>query len=94
MELWKDENGNGHSERKELFTLDELGIVSIGLERFNVAPLDRNAHSNQIVGMSTFETADGGTRLIGDVALFVEMGQSHGTCSDIQPLLSEGYFHT
>lgn len=31
--VWKDTNGNGKSQPHELFTLDELGIVSIALER-------------------------------------------------------------
>lgn len=92
--VWKDGNGNGRSEKQELLTLDELGIVSIGLERRNVAPLDRDAQANQIIGTSTFETVDGRTRPVGDVALFVEMRHSYGIRSDIQPLLQDGYFMT
>jgi hypothetical protein len=67
--VWKDGNGNGHSERGELFTLDALGIVSIGLERRDVRQLDTGAEANQILATSTFQTAGGTTHLVGDVAL-------------------------
>jgi hypothetical protein len=68
--VWRDVNGNGHSEKKELFTLDDLGIVSIGLERRNIHQLDISADRNQVLASSTFETADGRTHQLGDVALF------------------------
>jgi hypothetical protein len=71
--VWRDLNGNGHSEKKELFTLDELGIVAIDLERRGVKPLDRDADANQIVATSSFRTADGAFHLVGDVALFADM---------------------
>lgn len=62
--VWRDSNGNGNSEKSELFGLDELGIVAIGLERQNVRPLDRDAGENQIVATSSFRTADGAERLV------------------------------
>ena len=71
--IWRDLNANGHSEKRELFTLGELGIVAIDLERRNVSPLDRDADANQIVATSSFRTADGGLHLVGDVALFADM---------------------
>ena len=71
--VWRDLNANGHSEKKELFTLAELGIVAIDLERRNVKPLDRDADANQIVATSSFRTADGALHLVGDVALFADM---------------------
>jgi hypothetical protein len=67
--VWKDGNGNGHSERGELFTLDALGIVSIGLERRDVRQLDSGAEANQVLATSSFQTSDGRTLLVGDVAL-------------------------
>lgn len=71
--VWRDRNGNGHSERGELFTLDALGIVSIGLERRDVRQLDSGAEANQILATSTFHMADGRTHLVGDVALQAEL---------------------
>jgi hypothetical protein len=71
--IWRDLNGNGHSEKKELFSLDQLDIVAIDLERRDVKPLDRDADSNQIVATSSFRTADGALHLVGDVALFADM---------------------
>lgn len=70
--VWKDLNGNGHSEERELFSLAELGIVSISLERRNVAALDRDAGENQILATSTFQTQDGKANLLGDVALLAQ----------------------
>jgi len=71
--IWKDSNGNGKSEAKELFGLTEMGIVSIDLERRDVRALDGDADSNQILATSTFETADGARHLVGDVALFADV---------------------
>jgi hypothetical protein len=88
--VWRDANGNGRSEGKELFTLEELGIVSIGLERRHLTPLDGTLQANQIVGTSVFEMADGRTHLVGDVALFVQMGPPHvNSGGDILPVSSE-----
>jgi hypothetical protein len=84
-------NGNGHSERKELFTLGELNIVSIGLERANVIALDANASRNQTVATSAFKTADGQSHLVGDVALFADVGTCSCTSASTsyQPSFSE-----
>ena len=72
--VWRDANGNGHSEKKELFTLDELGIASISLERRNINPLDAEADRNQVLATSSFETVDGRSFQVGDVALFANIG--------------------
>jgi Ca2+-binding RTX toxin-like protein len=71
--VWRDINSNGHSEKRELFSFAELGIVSISLERRDVTPLDRDGRANQILATSTFETADGRLHRLGDVALFADM---------------------
>jgi hypothetical protein len=72
--VWRDTNGNGHSEKKELFTLAELAIVSINLERRNIDPLDVNDARNQILATSSFTTVDGRSFAVGDVALFSDIG--------------------
>lgn len=72
--VWRDRNGNGRSEKNELFTLDELGIVSIDLERSNRNALDPEADANQLLATSAFRTADGRDHLLGDVALFADIG--------------------
>jgi hypothetical protein len=71
--VWRDVNANGHSERREMFSLEDLGIVSISRERSDVAPLDRNAGANQVVATSSFTTADGALHRLGDVALFADL---------------------
>jgi hypothetical protein len=68
------------SEKHELVSLDEAGIVSIGLERFNIDPLRPDEASNQIVATSVFETADGRTGTVGDVALYVEVAVADCGC--------------
>ena len=72
--VWRDLNGNGHSEKNELFSLDEVGIVSIALERRNVSPLDIDAGRNQVLATSTFEMVDGRIFQVGDIALFSSIG--------------------
>lgn len=71
FQVWIDGNGNGRSERGELFRLDELGIVSLNLEALKRAPLDPADRSNQIIGESWFERTDGSRGALGDVALVV-----------------------
>ena len=78
--VWKDTNGNGKSQPHELFTLDELGIVSIALERNDLSPLKPEDQRNQVLATSVFETADGARHAIGDVALFVEFGDEDCGC--------------
>jgi|GEM_PF-6773999 len=80
--VWRDENGNGHSEKKELFSLDDLGIVSIGLERRDINPLDMDGKANQVLATSSFETADGRSQLVGDIALFAQIGCGCGGGGD------------
>jgi hypothetical protein len=71
--IWRDSNGNGKSEKHELFTLNDLGIASIALERNTINSLRPNDEANQILGTSTFQTSDGDTGQVGDVALFVAL---------------------
>jgi hypothetical protein len=78
--VWRDSNGNGKSEKQELSTLDEMGIVSIALERSNINPLRPDEEANQVLGMSVFETADGRIGQVGDVALFVALAGTGCGC--------------
>ena len=78
--IWQDSNGNGKSQPHELFTLDELGIVSIALERNDLNPLKPEEQRNQVLATSVFETADGARHAVGDVALFVEFPQEDCGC--------------
>jgi hypothetical protein len=77
FQIWIDRNGNGRSEKHELFTLGELGIVSIGLEAFGRSPLDPARHENQLLGQSVFQRADGSSGLVGDVALYILDHEAH-----------------
>ena len=54
--------GDGVCQQNELFTLDQLGIASIDLNR---AELDKQDNGNIILGGSTFTRADGSK---GDIA--------------------------
>lgn len=84
--IWRDRNGDGKSRPRELFTLDELGIVSISLERSNISELRHDNESNQVLATATFQTASGVTRVIGDVALFSDIGASdHGSHAITSP---------
>lgn len=78
--IWRDSNGNGKSDKHELFTLAEMGIVSIALERSDINLLNPHAETNQILGTSVFETADGQRGQVGDVALFVALDEADCGC--------------
>jgi hypothetical protein len=70
--VWRDLNGNGKSQPHELFSFEDLGIVSISLERTDLNLLKPENESNQLLASSFYETADGIRHSIGDVALFSE----------------------
>ena len=66
--IWKDANGNGVSERGELVTLTEAGIVSIGLElKGNASEMNGNIVHQK----TTFRFADGSEGAVGDVSFAV-----------------------
>ena len=62
--IWRDFNGNGLSDEGELFTLDELGIVSISLDAQFVNTWQG---ANWISHTATFTMADGTVREIHDI---------------------------
>jgi len=62
--IWRDFNGNGLTNEGELFTLDELGIVSISLDAQFV---DTWEGANWISHTATFTMADGTVREIHDI---------------------------
>ena len=70
--LWFDVNGDGISQARELSTLEDMGVVSIGLEMFGSADLDQSITENQIIGHSDVLLADGSVRSAFDVALYFE----------------------
>ncbi|MGY6646184.1 MAG: calcium-binding protein, partial [Salinarimonas sp.] len=62
--IWRDFNGDGLTDEGELFTLDELGIVSISLDAQFV---DSWEGANWISHTATFTMADGTVREIHDI---------------------------
>ena len=62
--IWRDFNGDGLTDEGELFTLDELGIVSISLDAQFV---DTWEGANWISHTATFTMADGTVREIHDI---------------------------
>lgn len=68
--VWRDKNGNGRSDKNELFTLDDLGITGIDLERRDIQLLDVDNPMNQTLATSRYRTSDGRDHVLGDVALY------------------------
>jgi len=64
--IWRDFNQNGKSSSKELFTLDELGIQSIGLSSNGELSVNEG---NVVFGTTEFTRTDGTVGIAGDVAL-------------------------
>lgn len=74
FQVWIDGNGNGRSEKNELFSLSDLGIVSLNLETMERGPWQDGERDEQIVGVSQFERIEGSRGLLADVAFQVEEG--------------------
>ena len=62
LKVWVDSNSNGYSEANELFTLDQLGITSINLNKDNV---NYDIAGNHVAEQSTF-TINGEVRQVID----------------------------
>ncbi|MGL1833013.1 calcium-binding protein [Rhodocyclaceae bacterium SMB388] len=70
LRVWRDLNQDGVSQADELFTLDELGIVALSVDkRANRTPL---ANGNLIADLGTFTRLDGSSGTLGEVT--AEMG--------------------
>ncbi len=93
FQVWIDRNGNGDSERNELSSLAELGIISLSLEALTRSPLNPSIHDNEIVGRSYFERADGSRGELGDVALFIRVDCGCGGSGEESGGQWDGAFH-
>ncbi|MFL9887814.1 calcium-binding protein [Paraburkholderia agricolaris] len=63
LRVWVDANGNGASDSGELYTLSQLGIVSINL---NATAVTETIAGNKISSISSYTLTDGTTREIAD----------------------------
>ncbi len=65
LRVWRDLNQDGASQADELFTLEELGILGLNVEKkFNRTPL---ANGNLIADLGTYVRADGSSGTLGEV---------------------------
>lgn len=91
LEVWQDLNQDGLSQSDELSTLDELGIVSLGVG--NTRNLQTLSNGNQVADLGTFTRTDGSTGTAGtpvgmaDINLAVDT--FHRTFSDTLPTTAQ-----
>jgi T1SS-143 domain-containing protein len=71
---WRDLNQDGISQEAELFSMQQLGIVSINL---NARSVDFNMNGNHIFLESTFTFDDGTEHTIVDVAFDANLNNGH-----------------
>ncbi len=75
LKVWVDANGNGRTDTGELRTLDQHGIVSIGLSaQFNDDAV--KIGTNILLATTIFERSNGTAGTVGDVALAFKPGSS------------------
>jgi len=60
---------------------------SVSLERRDIRTLDLGADDNQVLATSSFQTADGRTFQLGDVALLAELSDCGCRSSGLAPML-------
>jgi hypothetical protein len=68
--VWQDANGNGSTEVGEFRTLDEMGIVSLGLNSNGVSYSAANGQVT-VHGEASFMYQDGSQGLLGDASLAI-----------------------
>lgn len=67
LRVWRDANSDGISQAGELFTLDELGIVSLDTQ--STATNTDLGDGNRILREGTFTRTDGSTGIMADLSL-------------------------
>ena len=73
--VWQDANGDGVSQQGEVRTLDDLGLVSIGLEPTGTPQIFPDGSAIQ--GLANFTRADGSIGTAADVALAYQSDAAH-----------------
>ncbi|QCX50391.1 hypothetical protein [Ralstonia pseudosolanacearum] len=77
LRVWRDVNQDGTSQPSELFTLDELGIVSLKTQpQTNSQVL---ADGNRIADIGSYTRADGSSMIVGDVGEMADIDFSEDT---------------
>jgi Ca2+-binding RTX toxin-like protein len=67
--VWKDLNGNGYSDNNEIFSLNDLSILSLSLSHSTISEI---VEGNDILSMSLFTKVDGSTGVVADVGFSVD----------------------
>ncbi len=88
LRVWVDANGNGVTDPGELFSLAQLGIISINL---NATAVNETIAGNAVNLISTCTLADGTQRTIGDVwfadsATYTKPDTTPALCADVAAL--------
>ncbi|WP_414470843.1 calcium-binding protein [Microvirga sp. M2] len=71
LRIWQDLDQDGITDAGELKSLDQLGIVSIGVQGTQAG---RTVNGNRITAVGTYTRADGTTCTVADVVLRVDNG--------------------
>lgn len=77
LQLWRDANSDGVSQKGEMLSLADAGIVSIGLEIRDLEKLDQDLALNQVLGRTGVGLTDGSSLTAYDVGLYFEV-RDHG----------------
>ncbi|TLY41876.1 MAG: hypothetical protein E6K58_09100 [Nitrospirae bacterium] len=79
VQVWRDANQDGQTDRGELKSLADWGITAIGMERKDSeVPEALDGRGNILFGTSSFTRADGSVGTVGDVAFAFLSGASQG----------------
>gem|GEM_PF-3348641 len=84
LKVWVDATGTGDFDGDQLYTLGQLGIISIDL---NAADVQRDSNGNTIVADSSFTRSDGTQGDIAGVALYFASGSAASSLAAQSPQL-------
>lgn len=90
LKVWRDLDGNGESNSDELFTLEELGIESIGINLATPEIIEGIGPEGEVGREAQVSFSDGSSSIVGEVWLAAETNSEIQLIEAFGPSMLEG----